>query len=135
VIVVLDTNVLVSGILYSGPPSLILRAWRQGRLRLALTPPVLQEYAEVATRLGERFPEVDIMPIIHLVAVASDMYAPASLEHQVSADADDDMFVAAAIAAAADAIVSGDKHLLDVSGYKGIPVLTPRSFVERFLKG
>lgn len=133
-IVVLDTNVLVSGIFYSGPPSTILRAWRQRKLRLALTPPMLEEYSQVAVRLGQRFPDVDITPIIELIAVESDMYAPASLEHQICADPDDDMFVAAAVAAEAEAIVSGDKHLLDVSGYQGILVLTPRGFVERFLK-
>ncbi len=132
--IVLATNVLVSGIFFSGPPSAILRGWRQGRFRLCLTPPVLQEYAGVAARLGRRFPEVDITPLIEVIAVESVMHAPAPLERQVCADPEDDMFVAAAIAAGAEVIVSGDRHLLDVSGYQGILVLTPRGFVERFLK-
>jgi len=134
-IVVLDTNVLVSGIFYSGPPSTILRAWRDGKLELALTPDVLEEYAEVAARLGERFPDVDITPLIELVALESHMHTPARLKQQVCADAEDDVFVAAAIAGGAEVIVSGDKHLLDISEYEGILVLTPRSFVDRFLKG
>ena len=48
---------------------------------------------------------------------------------------DDDKFLACALASGAGTIVSGDKHLLSVSGYRGIEVLRPRAFVDRYLMG
>lgn len=59
----------------------------------------------------------------------------AVLEGQVCADPDDDKFLACALASGARIIVSGDKHLVDVSGYRGIEVLRPRAFVDRYLAG
>lgn len=132
--IVLDTNVLASGIFFSGPPSEILDAWRHGALRLVVTPPILEEYSDVARRIAERFPTVDISQLIDLVIVESEMCAPASLANQVCSDATDDKFLAAAVSGGAEAIVSGDRHLLDVSGFQGISVLTPRVFVETVLK-
>jgi predicted nucleic acid-binding protein len=51
----------------------------------------------------------------------------------VSADPDDDKFLACAIAARTPLIVSGDKHLLRVSGWRGMTVVTPRQCVDRYL--
>ena len=48
-------------------------------------------------------------------------------------DPDDDKFLACAVAAGVSCIVSGDKHLLRVSWYRGIEVLKPRAFVGRYL--
>ena len=50
----------------------------------------------------------------------------------VSADRSDDMFLACALAAQAECIISGDKHLLDLKNFAGIPILTPRQFLKRF---
>lgn len=132
--VVLDTNVLVSGIFYSGPPSVILRAWKQGKFRLVTTLLILEEYRAIATRLGERFPGIDIIRIIDLVLVESELCRPVSLAHPVCEDPNDDKFIAAAISGKANIIVSGDKHLLRITGYHGIRVVTPREFIERFIK-
>ena len=51
----------------------------------------------------------------------------------VRSDPDDDKFIECAIAGKAMAIISGDKHLLKVSGYQGIDVITPRKFVDKFI--
>ncbi len=56
------------------------------------------------------------------------------LREPVSADPADDMFLAAAFAASATTIISGDRHLLEVSGWRGITVLTPRKFIDRFFR-
>jgi len=131
--VVLDTNVLVSGIFYSGPPSEILRAWEQRKLRLVLTLPIFEEYKDVAVRLGVHFPAININRLMDLIIVESDLCGPVALAHPVCTDPKDDKFIAAAIAGNAGVIISGDKHLLKVSGYHGISVLTPRVFIERFI--
>ena len=59
--------------------------------------------------------------------------APA-LPCPVCNDADDDKFLACALAAGAGIVVSGDKHLLDANGYRGIEIIRPRPFVQRYLK-
>lgn len=56
---VVDTNVLVSGIFWKGPPRKVLEAWRAGVFRLAVSPPVLNEYERVLAELAAKYPGVD----------------------------------------------------------------------------
>jgi putative PIN family toxin of toxin-antitoxin system len=129
--VVLDTNVLVSGILYTGPPHQILLAWSKGRFELVFTSDIHEEYRRVAAELRQQFPRVDLAAALDLVLVNALAFPSAVLEARVCADPDDDKFLACALASGAGTIVSGDKHLLTVSGYRGIEVLRPRAFVDR----
>jgi putative PIN family toxin of toxin-antitoxin system len=131
--VVLDTNVLVSGAFFSGPPSKILEAWRNGKVRLVISPEILDEYSRVGEALAERFPRIDIRPILELVTVNAEMVSAADAAEPICDDPDDDKFFWCAIAAACKVIVSGDKHLLAKSGYAGVQVLKPRDFVEKIL--
>ncbi len=71
--IVLDTNVFVSGIFFTGPPHHILRAWRDGKVHLVISPEILEEYSRVAEVLSEKFPSIDLSPILELVTVNSDM--------------------------------------------------------------
>jgi len=67
------------------------------------------------------------------VLVNAQAFPPTVLDRQVCTDPDDDKFLACAVASGASTIVSGDKHLLSVSGYRGIEALRPRAFLERYL--
>ena len=131
--VVLDTNVLVSGILFTGPPHQILLAWGEGRFELVFTSDIHGEYRRVAAELQQQFPGVDLAAALDLVLVNAHAFPPTVLDSQVCADPDDDKFLACAVASGARSIVSGDKHLLGVSGYRGIEVLRPRAFLEHYL--
>ena len=71
--IVLDTNVLVSGIFFSGPPLRILEAWRDNTLQLVVSTDILDEYQRVAAILGEKYSQVDISPILDLLMVNSDI--------------------------------------------------------------
>ena len=130
--VVLDTNVLVSGIFFSGPPAEILRAWSRAKFRLVLSPEILDEYTRVSAELADQFPVIEIQRILDLVVMRSDVCSPAALPQQVCEDPQD-KFIAAAIDSRTKIIISGDKHLLRISGHQGISVLTPRQFVVRHL--
>jgi predicted nucleic acid-binding protein len=81
--VVVDTNVLVSGILFSGPSHHILQAWSQGRLQLALTSEILDEYRRVAVELQREYPGVDIGAVLDLIVIGSEFFEPAALEGRV----------------------------------------------------
>ena len=130
---IIDTNVFVSGIFFSGPPYTILDAWRNGELELIVSPAILDEYRRVAHELAEQFPKTDPAPALELIAINAHIVNAPALPEQVCTDADDDMFLACALASGAKIIASGDKALLKTSGYCGIEVLKPKDFVSRYL--
>lgn len=132
--VVLDTNVFVSGVFFKGPPNQIVQAWRDGKIQFVLSIDIIREYSRVGKELSQQFPEIDLDPIIHLVYLKSDFISVAKLPEAVCEDPDDDKFIACALSGNTKVIISGDKHLLKVSGYHGISVLSPRKFVDEYLK-
>ena len=131
--IILDTNVLVSGIFFSGPPSRILGAWRDKKLQLVISTDILAEYQRVAVILGEKYSRVDLRPVLDLLTVNSDIITAPPLLENVTADPDDNMFIACAMASDTKLIVSGDKHLLEIDGYEDIQVLKPRQFINAYL--
>lgn len=134
--VVVDTNVLVSGIFFGGVPGRILSAWSAGRIELVMSPEIHHEYRRVSAVLAEKHPgrATALEPVLTLLAMNATMIDAPILEHQVSEDPNDDMFLAAALASRSAFIVSGDRHLLDVSGWNDIQILTPRQFAETYLR-
>lgn len=133
--VVVDTNVVVSGLLFGGVPGQILTAWSTDEIHLVISPPILEEYRRVGLELSKgREPLVSaletLLAMLTMHAVIVD--APPLVEG-VCEDPDDDKFLAAAVAANAPVVVSGDKHLLRVSGWRAIEVIKPRQFVDRYV--
>jgi putative PIN family toxin of toxin-antitoxin system len=131
--IVLDTNVFVSGVFFSGPPYQILRAWKNQELQIVVSQEILDEYYRVGEELSAQFPETDLNPVLELVATRAELIEAAKLDEAVCDDPDDDKFFECAIAGGANLIVSGDKHLLKISDYKGIKVVRPRQFVDEYL--
>ena len=131
--IILDTNVFISGIFFSGPPYTILEAWRDGSIQLVISPEIFQEYQRVADELSEKYAGIDISDILDLLLVKAEMIEAGTLPESVSADADDDKFLASAGSGSLRLIVSGDKHLLDISPYRNVTVLKPRQFVDKYL--
>lgn len=132
--IILDTNVFISGIFFSGPPFQILKAWQNSRLQIVLSQEILNEYQRVAESLAAEFPAIDILPIIELMTIHGQIIDTQGFDISVCDDPDDNKFMECAIASNSEIIISGDKHLLKVSGYQGITVLKPREFVDSYLK-
>jgi uncharacterized protein len=133
--IVLDTNVFVSGVFFTGPPYQILSAWHEGVVTLVISPEILAEYQRVTEALMEQFPSINADAILALLRIHADVVLAKELPNSVSEDPDDDKFLACAVASQTRVVVSGDKHLLRVSGYRDIEVVKPRAFVERYLRG
>ena len=131
--VVLDTNVLVSGVFFSGPPRQILEAWRDGRVELVASLEILEEYRRVGERLGAEFEGVSLEPFFTLLAMNALIAQPRPLPEAVVSDSTDDKFFACALGTDCRIIVSGDNRVLAASGYEGVEVVRPRRFVERYL--
>ena len=135
--VVLDTNVFLSGVFFDGVPGRILDAWQAGHLALILSPAILAEYHRAGAELAIRYPQAAVLldPLLALVAQSATVVNAPELPEPVSADADDDKFLACAVASRTRVIVSGDKHLLRISGWNSIEVLTPRQVIDRYNLG
>lgn len=131
--IILDTNVFVSGVFFSGPPYEILKAWRDGKVQLVLSPEILEEYRRVGESLANQFSRVELDPALKLLTVKAELAMAPNLPKAVCDDPHDDKFLACAIASQTPIIVSGDKHLLNVSGFQDILILRPRRFVDRYL--
>lgn len=131
--IILDTNVLISGIFFTGPPYQILKAWRDGKVNLVVSPEILEEYHRVGEDLAGKYPSVNIQSFLKLVTVNAMIVPDLSLSEPVSEDPDDDMFLACAISSKCPLVISGDQHLLKVSGFKGIRVIKPRRFLDEYL--
>ena len=130
--VVLDTNVIVSGLGWSGPPATILDAALDGRLVLVTSPPLLAELRRVL-----KYPKLaavirDAARLANLVEASSEIVAPTRVL-AVIADESDNRVVEAAIEGAADYIVAGDADLLDLGTFQGISIMRPAEFVASVL--
>jgi uncharacterized protein len=132
--IVLDTNVFVSGIFFSGLPADIIKAWKGSKIQIMTSRPILEEYRRVAQSLAEKFPLINFESIIDLMMIHSEIVDVRDFAVSICKDPDDNKFIECAFAGECRIIVSGDKHLLNVSGYKGITVFKPRNFIETFLE-
>lgn len=123
----------ISGIFFSGSPAQILKAWKERKILIVLSKEILDEYQRVAGELSAKFPSVNIEPIVELLTIYGEVVETARISVTVCEDPDDNMFLECAIASNSKIIVSGDNHLLKISGYQGIDVLKPREFIDNVL--
>ena len=131
--IILDTNVFISGIFFSGPPSQILEAWKSQNLQIAISQQILHEYQRVADELYSKYPQIDIAPIIELVTIHGQFLDTEGIDISICEDPDDDKFIECAVASKCSIIVSGDSHLLKLKEYKNIKFIKPRDFIEKYL--
>jgi len=130
--VVLDTNVLLSGILWKGLPGNIIDHWKEGLFHLVVTDEIFAEYQAVLGRFaGDNEIEIEIDEMIQIVGERAFWCAEVKLTEAVCRDQDDDKFVAAALGGNARFIVSGDKALLEVGSFGGVEILTARQFLSK----
>lgn len=129
--VVLDTNVVMSAIFFGGVPFEILSAWHDGRVKVVVSADVLAEYREIAARLQIKFPAVNPDAWMDYIESHARIVKAHPLPNQVCEDADDDVFLACALAANAKIVCSGDNLLLACNGWCDIEILTPRQLLNR----
>ena len=133
--VVIDTNVLVSGLFWSGAPSEIVHAWKSGVLQTFMTEDIFDEYQRVFLHFSKKIDIHNVETLFqNLVSKAHVVFPNEELQQmKFCDDSDDDKFIVCALTAGDATVISGDKHLLTVSGKYGINVLTPGKFVKNYL--
>ena len=130
--VVFDTNVIVAGIVAEGLCREIVED------HIPEHTPILSGWLwdELVEKLQTKF-DLDPLglPILGLYRRLATWVEPAELQPPACRDPDDDWVLATALAGAAEAIVSGDDDLLVLRRYRGVPILSPRRFLERLRRG
>ena len=134
--IVLDSNVVVSALLWRGTPHRLREAIRQhSGTQLFTSAALLDELARVLARpfAAKRLTLIgtNARTLIPDYALAADVVTPRAVPSVIAADPDDDHVIAAAIAAEADLIVSGDRHLLALGTHHGMPIVTPADGLAR----
>lgn len=131
---VLDTNVIISALLFSGPPSQLVPAWQSSRFRLVVSAPILEEYIRV---LG--YPKFDLTPAEIRIVIEEELLPFIESVKVVRAtvpelrDPDDAKFITCAATAGVRWLVSGDDDLLSLHQIQSVEVVSVTAFL-RLLK-
>lgn len=121
--VVVDTNVLVSGIFWRGNPGRIIDAIVNGKCELLVTPAMVTEYLRVIDELaGSRSSDL-IARWSRFISESTTVVVP-SPSPIVCVHTADQKFLECAVGGKADVLVSGDTHLLVLKNTGGIPIVT-----------
>ena len=133
--VVLDTNAVVSALLWGGVPYKLIEAASAGEIELITSPPPLTELRNVLSRehLASRL-AAQRSTVEQAIALYSELaitVSPLSTPRVVPGDADDDHVIAAAVAGTAEIVISGDRHLLSLGSHQGIYIVNAASAVRR----
>ncbi len=131
--IVIDTNVVISGIFFGGNPRKILEAVVNGEYVACATADIISEYTEIVNLMLER-KQGKINPVILSSLHASLKLIDGKSIIEICRDPDDNKFIECAVDSRAIYIVSGDKDLLDIKKYKDIKILTAKEFCDMYLK-
>jgi uncharacterized protein len=129
--VVLDTNVLVSGLAYPGSvPGRIVSVWRQGGLDVVLSRYILDEMSRVLPRLARiRLSPDEIRDLVDSFMFLADIVEPDGGRDESLRDPADQQVLGTLLAAKVDYLITGDKDLLALA--ERYPIVTPAAFWER----
>jgi putative PIN family toxin of toxin-antitoxin system len=127
--VVLDTNVYISAVMFGGLPGSLLDLALLRAFTLIISPALLDELDEKLQAKFEMSPEDAAFLRARLESVAK-VVEPRETLSVISEDPDDNRVLECAVEGEADVIVSGDRHLLKLSNYQSISIVTARQFLE-----
>lgn len=128
--VVIDTNVLLSAVL-GGTLKAILDHWQNERFVMVVTDEIVREYFDVLQRpkFGLRGDVID--NIATSIFQFAEFVTPTEHVQVVKADPKDDKFLDVLTVGKVDFLVSGDKHLLKLKEFDGVPIIKPNEFLKR----
>ena len=128
--VVLDTNAIVSALLFSGISSELVSLWQGGLITLLLSRAILDEYLRVFSYPKFELSEEEIKELIQEeILPYAEVVKPKRRLRVVQRDPSDDKFIECAVAGKARVIISGDKDLLSLGRYRQIRILSPAKFL------
>lgn len=131
--IVVDTNVVISGIFFGGNPRKIVESVVDGKIEAIATKEIIEEYMEIVDYMVEKKQgKLDHSMLSPLYSSMRLIEAETSVD--VCRDPDDNKFIECAVDAKALYIVSGDKDLLDVGKYGDVKIVTAKEFCDQYLR-
>jgi putative PIN family toxin of toxin-antitoxin system len=128
--VVLDTNTLVSALLFTGISSELVSLWQDGIITLLLSRDILDEYLRVLSYPKFKLSEEEIKKLLQEeILPYAEVVKPKRRLRVVQRDPSDNKFLECAIAGKTRVIISGDKDLLSLGRYRRIRIQTPAQFL------
>jgi uncharacterized protein len=130
--VILDTNVLISALLFSREPGRIVEGWKSGAFVPTFSRDTFDEFRRVLScpKFSLTVQEIttliedEVLPFCEVVEIGEEILG-------VCRDPADDPFLSCAVAADADFIISGDKDLLALGSFRNIPIVTAAAFLRK----
>ena len=133
-VVVLDTNVWISAMIWGGEPAEIILAVEKGQIRVVVSEEIVEEISRTLDyhRLREVYESVNVnrQQLVETVLLIGKLVQVGSKVEVVEADPSDNKILDCALTSKADFIVSGDKHLLRLKKFRNTQILTVAEFAK-----
>ncbi|MBI2448070.1 putative toxin-antitoxin system toxin component, PIN family [Candidatus Microgenomates bacterium] len=133
--IVLDTNIIISGLLWKGNAKVLFDFIEENEFTICLTPKILDEIKRVLEypRIKKQLEKVslEINEVLFFLLQYSEIYSDIEIFKVVADDPSDDMFVNCALLCGSQYIISGDQHLLKIKKFQNVAILTVREFLEK----
>lgn len=134
--IVLDTNILISSLLFKGELAGVVDLWKKGKIIPIFSRDTFDEFKSVleypkfslTTQEMKVIIEEEVLPFFEVIEVTDKIKG-------VCSDTDDDKFIACAVAASADFLVTGDRNLLDIGRYKSVKILSASELLRMLKSG
>lgn len=130
--IVLDTNILISAVIAEGRPRDLLKMAIQRRYLLIKSKETVEEFAEVLQRPKFDMTKKEVTKAKNVLIKTGKTIKVTSKRTVIAEDPDDDILINTALDGNADYIVSGDPHLLGLSKYKNIEIITVDDMLKKF---
>ena len=136
--VVLDTNVIISGLLWKGNVNEIFKLYLDNKISICSNQSILEEVNKVLQypRIKKVLDKYEQNPadIFNKFKKITRIYPEITIKNIIKEDPSDDKFIACAISSKSKIIISGDKHLLKLKKFKDIIIFTPTKFLQEINK-
>ncbi|MHB1665507.1 MAG: putative toxin-antitoxin system toxin component, PIN family [bacterium] len=129
--IVIDTNILISGIFFQGKERNVLELWFNGKFDVICTEEIFEEYSEVIMRFTKKSSGNKHDESIGIIA-KNCIFIKNVYNKKYSRDPDDDKFINCAMSGEAPYIVSGDKDLLVLKKIGDLEIITASNFLKSF---
>jgi uncharacterized protein len=133
--IVLDSNVVISGFLFGGPPARLLQQVIAGTAQCFTSLAILDEIRGVSQRPKFGLSPEQVLTFVEELHALCRVATPRERIRAIAADPDDNAVLECAVEAGAHVVVSGDAHLLDLREWRGIRILTPSEAIRKIGAG
>ena len=134
--VLLDTNIWISALIWGGQVSPILLLAEEGGITLIISDPILNELNKFLRyeKLQAKIRSLQSTPdqLMEIVQNLAELHQTIQLKVPELRDQNDVMILATAVGGDVDVVVTGDRDLLTLTEFSGIPILSPQDFLERY---